>query len=53
MNLDGRDLVDAQDLIVIEVDLLDATILQGDLATKRGGDAEHDALKLRPRRYRD
>src|SRR5215472_8091956 len=48
MNLDGRNLVDAQDLIVIEVDLLDATILQGDLATKRGGDAEHDALKLRP-----
>src|SRR5215471_15872517 len=48
MNLDGRDLVDAQDLIVIEVDLLDATSLQGDLATKRGGDAEHDALKLRP-----
>src|SRR6266446_2374901 len=48
MNLDGRRLVHAQDLIIMEVALLDAPILEGDLAIERRRDAEHDrALDLR------
>src|SRR5260370_42178955 len=48
MNLDGRRLVHAQDLVVMEVALLDAPILEGDLAIERRRDAEHDrALDLR------
>src|SRR5713101_5122529 len=48
MNLDGRRLVYAQDLIVVEIALLDAPIFEGDLAIERRRDAEHDgALDLR------
>jgi len=37
MNLDDGHLVDAQSPIGVEIALLDAPILEGDLAVKRGG----------------
>ena len=47
MNLDGRRLVHAQDLIIIEVALLDAPVLEVDLAIVCRRNAEHDrALDL-------
>src|SRR5262249_26801297 len=48
MNLDRRRLIDAQHLVSIEVALLDAAVLQRDLAVERRRDAEDDrALNLR------
>src|SRR5580704_2905452 len=49
VNLDGRRLVHAQDLVAIEVGLLDTAVLQRDLAIERCRDAEDDrALDLCP-----
>src|SRR5215471_9616060 len=48
MDLDGWRLVYSQHLVAIEVGLLDAAVLQGDLAMERRRDAENDrALDLR------
>lgn len=47
-DFDGRRLIDAQDLVSIEIGLLDTSFLEGDLAIERRGDAEDDrALDLR------
>src|SRR4030095_8825554 len=49
VDFDLRRLIHAQDLVAIEVGLLDATVLESDLAIERGRDAEDDrALDLRP-----
>src|SRR5271169_7204782 len=49
VDLDGRRLIDAQDLVGIEVGLLNAAVLQRDLAIERCRHAEHDrALDLSP-----
>src|SRR4051794_11125974 len=49
VDLDGRRLIDAQDLVSIEVGLLDTAIFESDLAIERRRDAEDDrALDLRP-----
>ena len=54
MDLDRRRLVDAQHAIVVEVALLDAAVLERDLALQRGGEAEDDAaFDLRLRSCRD
>src|SRR5262249_16666706 len=51
MDLDGRRLVHAKDLVRVEVGLFDTPVLERDLAVERGRDAEHDpALDLRPHR---
>jgi hypothetical protein len=48
MNLDDGHLVDTQSPIGVEIALLDAPILEGDLAVKRGGETVDDgALHLR------
>ena len=48
LDLDRRSLVDAQHAVVVEVRLLDAAVLERDLAPQRRGDAEDDAaLHLR------
>ncbi len=48
VHLDGRRLVDTKHLVVIEVRLLDPSVLDGDLAIQGSGDAEvHAALDLR------
>ena len=48
MNLDLRRLVDAQHAVVMEVGLLDASLVDGDLAVERGGQAEDQpAFELR------
>ena len=48
VNLDGGRLIHAQDLIAIEVGLLDAAVLERDLAIERSRDAENNrALDLR------
>ena len=48
VNLDLRRLVDAQHAVVVEVGLLDAALVDGDLAIERGGQAEDQpALELR------
>src|SRR5262245_13477274 len=53
VHFDDRRFVHAQDLIVVEVALLDASAFQSDLAIERGRDAEHDrALYLRLDRVR-
>ena len=49
VDLDGRRLVHAQDLVGIEVGLLDTSVLERNLAMERRRDAEDDrALDLRP-----
>src|SRR6266403_36725 len=49
VDLDGRRLIDTQDLVGIEVGLLDTSVFEGDLAIERRRDAEVDrALDLRP-----
>jgi hypothetical protein len=49
VDLDGRHLIHAQDLVGIKVGLLDAAVFQRDLAIERRRDAEDDrALDLRP-----
>src|SRR5262245_3876375 len=51
VDLDPRRLVDAQHPVIAEVRLLDAAVLDGDLAVERGRQAEHDpALHLRANR---
>src|SRR6516164_11037356 len=48
VDVDGRRLVHAQDLVRVEVGLLDTPVLERDLAIERGRDAEDDpALDLR------
>src|SRR3984893_19003219 len=42
MDFDGRRLIDAQNLVGIEVGLLDTAILERDLAVERCRDAEDD-----------
>src|SRR5712675_3225051 len=49
VDFDRRRLIDAQDLVGIEVGLLDTAILETDLAIERRREPEHDrALDLRP-----
>src|SRR6185312_3498395 len=49
VDIDHRCLVNAQDLVAIEVGLLNTAVFEGDVAIERGRDAEHDpALDLRP-----
>jgi len=48
VHLDGGNLVDAQDPVGVEIGLLDAPVLERDLAIECGADAEdHAALDLR------
>ncbi len=48
MDLDGRYLIHAEHSVSVEVGLLDAAVLQGDLTIEGGRDAEDDrALNLR------
>lgn len=48
VHLDDRRLVHPEDFVCIEIGLLDASVLEGDLAIERRRDAEHDcALDLR------
>src|SRR5215475_7407804 len=42
MNLDRGCLIDAQHLVIMEIALLDAAVLQRDLAMKRGRDPKND-----------
>jgi hypothetical protein len=49
VDLDGRRLIDAQDLVRVEIGLLDTAVLDCDLAIERRRDAEDNrALDLRP-----
>ena len=46
MNLDGRSFIDPQSLIVVEITLFDAAILDGDFAIEDGRQSENDSPSI-------